>query len=154
MGNEINRILKLYADLQHGDCWIGNNFKQSLHGVTAQIAQKQIAPDRNNIWQIVSHIIYWRTKVTNRIEGNNNPPPFIDFRLPEELNDESWKQTMLDFESAYHLLRNSIHNFHEENFDKPSPKEGQTYYQLIMGCLQHDAYHLGQIVMLKIFFNK
>jgi len=153
MGNEINRILKLYADLQHGDCWLGTNFKQTLHGINTTSAQKEIAPGRNNIWQLTSHIIYWRTKVTNRMEGNNNPPPFIDFRLPEYLNEETWKQELTDFESVYHLLRNSIHNFHEENLDKPSPKEGQTYYQLIMGCLQHDAYHLGQIVLLKKSFN-
>jgi hypothetical protein len=149
MSNEINRILKLFADLQHGDCWVGINFKEALHGVDSMFAQKNIYTGRNSIWQLVSHIIYWRTKVTNRIEGNNNPPPFIDFRLPEELNEENWKQTLLDFETTYHLLRHSIHNFHEEHLDKPSPKEGQTYYQLIMGCLQHDAYHLGQIVLLK-----
>ncbi len=35
MGNEINRILKLFTDLQHGDCWIGTNFKEALHGVDA-----------------------------------------------------------------------------------------------------------------------
>ena len=149
MPNEINRILKLFTDLQHGDSWLGENFKTALHGVDANLAQKNIYTGRNSIWQLVSHIIYWRTKVTNRIEGNNNPPPFIDFRLPETLTEETWKQTLHDFEATYHLLRNAIHNFKSENLDKPSPKEGQTFYQLIMGCLQHDAYHLGQLVLLK-----
>jgi hypothetical protein len=85
----------------------------------------------------------------NRLTGSDNPPPFPDFLLPEEMDEQHWRQTILDFEDAYHLLRNAIHGFREENLDKPSPKEGQTYYQLIMGCLQHDSYHLGQIVAAK-----
>ena len=28
-------------------------------------------------------------------------------------------------------------------------KKEQTFYELIMGCLQHDAYHLGQLMLLK-----
>lgn len=149
MANEINRILKLFSDLQHGDCWIGNNFKETLHGVDAAKAAKTINREGNSIWMLVSHLVYWRTTVVNRLTGSDNPPPFKDFSLPDELNEANWKQTLHDFEAAYHLLRNAIHHFHEENLYKPSPKKEQTYYDLIMGCLQHDAYHLGQIMILK-----
>ena len=149
MANEINRIVKLFADLQHGDCWIGVNYKEVLHGVDAAGAVKNISGNTNNTWQLVAHITYWRTAVVNRFTGSINPPPFADFLLPDELSEANWRQALHDFESAYHLLRNAIHNFKEENLDKPSPKEGQTYYQLIMGCLQHDAYHLGQLMLLK-----
>lgn len=149
MAIEINRILKLYADLQHGECWIGTNFKETLHGVDAAKAADKLSADGNSIWMLVSHLVYWRSQVTNRLSGNDNPPPFKDFKLPDEFNEASWKQTLLDFEAAYHTLRSAILTMRDEQLDKPSPREGQTYYQLIMGCLQHDAYHLGQIVFLK-----
>ena len=149
MANEINRILKLFTDLQHGDCWIGVNFKEALHEVKAAGAAADTGGKTNNIWQLVAHITYWRTAVVNRLTGSLNNPPFADFLLPAELNEENWRQTLHDFEAAYHLLRNAIHNFKEENLDKPSPRKEQTYYQLIMGCLQHDTYHLGQIILLK-----
>ena len=148
MANEINRILKLFADLQHGDCWIGMNYKSALHGVDPAKAGADTGGKTNNIWQLVAHITYWRTTVVNRLTGSANPPPFPDFLLPDELNEENWRQTLHDFEAAYHLLRNAIHGFKEDHLDDPSPRKGQTYYQLIMGCLQHDAYHLGQIVLL------
>lgn len=149
MANEINRILKLFADLQHGDCWIGLNFKEVLHGVDAEKAAKTISKDGNSTWMLVSHLVYWRTTVVNRLTGSDNPPPFKDFSLPAELNEATWRQTLHDFEAAYHLLRNAIHHFNEENLHKPSPRKEQTYYDLIMGCLQHDAYHMGQMVVLK-----
>ena len=120
MSIEINRIVKLFEDLQHGDCWIGNNFKETLHGITA-----------------------------NRLTGSDNPPPFKDFLLPAELSDAGWKQTLHDFEAAYHSLRTALHTIKDEQLDKLTIRKDQTFYQLIMGCLQHDAYHLGQIMLLK-----
>ena len=149
MGIEINRILKLFADLQHGDCWIGNNFKDTLHGVNAVMAADTVAVHGNSIWQLTAHIIYWRTTVANRLTGSDNPPPFKDFLLPAELNEVSWKQTLHDFEAAYHTLRNAIHKIRDEHLDKLTIRPPQTNYDLIMGCLQHDAYHLGQMMLLK-----
>jgi len=149
MSIEINRIVKLFEDLQHGDCWIGNNFKETLHGVDAATAADTVSANSNSIWQLVSHLIYWRTTVVNRLTGSDNPPPFKDFLLPAELNEENWKQTLLDFEAVYHLLRHALHNIKDEQLDKPTIKKDQTFYQLIMGCLQHDAYHLGQMIVLK-----
>jgi uncharacterized damage-inducible protein DinB len=149
MAIEINRIVKLFENLQHGDCWIGNNFKTTLHGVDALAAADSISGSSSSIWQLTAHIIYWRTIVVNRLTGSDNPPPFKDFLLPDELSEATWKQTLHDFEAAYHALRNAIHTIKDEHLDKSSPKEGQTFYQLILGCLQHDAYHLGQMMLLK-----
>jgi len=149
MAIEINRIVKLFAHLQHGDCWIGTNFKETLHGVKAVMAAHPISANTNSIWQLTSHMIYWRTTVVNRLTGSSNPPPFKDFLLPAELSEENWKQTLHDFEAAYHSLRNAVHNIKDEQLDKPTVRKDQTYYELIMGCLQHDAYHLGQMMLLK-----
>lgn len=146
---EINRIAKLFADLQHGDCWIGINFKEALYGVDAALAVKTVSNHTNNIWQLVFHLTYWRTSVINRLNCSLTPPPFKDFALPDDLSEENWKQALLDFENCYHQLRSTILNFKAEKLDKPSPRPEQTYYQLMMGCLQHDAYHLGQIVLIK-----
>lgn len=147
--SEIKRIIKLFADLQHGDCWVDTNFKEALHGVDATLAARSSLANANTIWQLIAHIIYWRTVVNNRLNGTMNLPPFPDFKLPEELNEANWKQTLQDFEATYHQLRNTIQHFKEEHLDKPSPKDTQTFYELIIGCLQHDSYHLGQIVLLK-----
>jgi hypothetical protein len=150
---EINRILKQFEALQHGDCWIGVNFKEALHGIDAATAATRMAPNGNSIWMLTTHLIYWRTRVTNQLNGSDDIPPFKDFALPDELSEKNWKQTLLDFEAAYHALRNAMHVVKDEQLDKPSPREGQTFYELIMGCPQHDAYHLGQIVLLNKSLN-
>ena len=148
MANEINRILKLFADLQHGDCWIGTNYKEVLHGVNAGKAIQKVEGYANNIWMLVAHITYWRTTVVNRLTGSTNPPPFRDFLLPESCNEVNWRQALHDFEAAYHLLRNAIQHLPEDQLEKSSPRKEQTFYELIMGCLQHDVYHMGQMMLL------
>ena len=55
MPNEINRILQLLTDLQHGESWVGTNFKEALHGVNATNAN--VAENSNSIWQIVMRVI-------------------------------------------------------------------------------------------------
>jgi len=69
MANEINRIVKLFTDLQHGRCWIGVNFREVLHGIDAKKAGEDRGEGHNNIWQLVSHIT----------TGNHNPADFCGF---------------------------------------------------------------------------
>lgn len=147
--NEINNTLKQFANLQHGDCWIGCNFKEALHGVDAALACRKADGDSNSIWQLVNHLVYWRTTVVNRLNGSNDKPPFADFLLPEILDEEHWRQTLHDFEASYHSLRSTIHHFKAAHLYELSVDGNNTHYELMLGCLQHDAYHMGQVVLLK-----
>jgi uncharacterized damage-inducible protein DinB len=152
--NEINNLLKQFTSLQHGESWIGVNFKESLQEVNAAMAAAEVPAGGNSIWQLVSHVIYWRSAVVNRLNGSNDKPIFADFRLPAIQDDLHWKQTLIDFESAYHLLRSCIHHFKPENLYKLGPDGNNNYYELMVGCLQHDAYHLGQISLMKKLIGK
>lgn len=147
--NEINNMVKQLTDLQHGDSWIGINFKEALHEINAATAVKKISAGSNSIWQLTNHIIYWRNTVVNRLNGSNDKPPFADFLLPDILDEVHWRQTLHDFEMAYHQLRSAIHGVKEDQLHHASVKARQTNFDLIIGSLQHDAYHLGQIVLLK-----
>lgn len=147
--NELNRIVKLFTEMHHGDCWVGVNFKTALQGLNAEIAGKVNIENSNSIWMLTAHVIYWRTAVVNRLNGTLDAPPFHDFGLPEEFTDENWKQLLKDFELTYHQLINTIKHFNEKKLHEPSPVKEQTYFDLMLGCLQHDAYHLGQLMLLK-----
>ncbi len=146
---EMVHIVKLFTDLQHGDCWVGNQFRETLQGLTAAQAAALVTGAPNTLWQLVVHVMYWRSTVINRLNGNSNPPPFKDMFLPDDLSEASWRRTLLDFETIYHQLRSALLHFKASQLHQPSVVPDQTHYQLIMGCLQHDAYHLGQMKMLK-----
>jgi len=147
--SEKQKIIQLFDELQQGDCWIGVNMQQALAGVDAATAVYKRKESGNNIWQLVNHLIYWRKTVMIRLQGKNARPPMPDFYLPDDRSEASWQQTLKHFEEVYLSFRDTILAFDADTLDNDSPMKGQTYYQLLMGCLQHDAYHMGQMVILK-----
>ena len=146
---ELQKIVQLFDDLQKGDCWIGLNMQDALAGVDAGTACNKRKESGNNIWQLVNHLIYWRKTVMIRLSGKNERPEMIDFYFPGNVSEALWEQTLAQLGEVSIALQNAINGFDESKLHTASPMEGQTYYQLLMRCLQHDAYHMGQVVILK-----
>lgn len=147
--NESEKIAALFEAFYDGDCWIGLNFKQAIKGVDERLATRKKGEGFNTIWQLVNHIIYWRKTVMIRLQGVLGNPPMPDFYQPDLVNKQTWKETLFHFKEVQKELVKIILTFPSANLDKASPMKGQTYYQLLMGCLQHDGYHMGQIILLK-----
>jgi len=146
---EINRIVRLLDDLQKGECWIGVNMEDVLSNLGAAQALSKIDGRSNCIWQLLNHVRYWRLRVVNRLRGSDEPPGFPDMLLPSHQGQAEWEKTIADFNASYETLRMAILSVKEENLEKPSPKADQTYYQLLHGVVEHDCYHMGQMLMIK-----
>jgi len=146
---EINRMVRLLDDLQQGECWIGVNMQDVLGDLSAEQALVRIDGRSNCIWQLVNHIRYWRLRVVNRLKGRDEPPGFPDMLLPSHQGPAEWKKTIAEFNASYNELRTAISALKEEDIDKPSVKAGQTIYQLLHGIIEHDCYHMGQMLMIR-----
>ena len=46
--NELNRIVKLFTEMHHGDCWLGVNFKTARHGLQAEMTSKVTIENSNS----------------------------------------------------------------------------------------------------------
>ncbi|MEQ9166582.1 MAG: DinB family protein [Fulvivirga sp.] len=146
---EKERLVSLFEKLYDGYPWLGVNIKSTLQGVSAQQAATKHFPNCNSIWQIVEHIISWKTNVLQRIQGEVITTP--DNNYIEEItntSEEAWQATIARLEEAHHKWLGYLKNFDEADFEKIYPPNGMTYYEHIHGIIQHDAYHLGQIVLL------
>ncbi|HCL06057.1 MAG TPA: hypothetical protein DHW64_08880 [Chitinophagaceae bacterium] len=147
--NESEKIAALFEAFYDGECWIGLNFKQAIKGVDEKLAARKKGDAFNSIWQLVNHIIYWRKTVMIRLQGVLGNPPMPDFYQPDQPDKQSWKETLNHFEEVQKELVKTIRSFPSAHLDNASPMKGQTNYQLLIGCLQHDGYHMGQIILLK-----
>lgn len=147
--DELRRIASSFRAFYDGDCWIGVNFVQALEGVDAQLAARKWSRQHNSIWQLVHHLIYWRSTVLIRLSGKDGYPPFSDMLEPEKVTEAAWIVTQERFLDLSTQLHHAILSLDPKQLHKASPIEAQTNYDLLMGCLQHDAYHMGQIVVLK-----
>src|SRR5215212_7234911 len=53
-------ILSLINEAYAGPAWHGPSVKESLAGVTAVVASRKLAPDRNSTWELVLHLAHGR----------------------------------------------------------------------------------------------
>ncbi len=146
---ETKRTEKLFEDLYDGEPWIGVSIFDTLKNIPAAQASKKIFPEWNSIWEIVNHIISWRLTVLQRVHGEVIPSP--DDNYIEDISDNSgkaWKATLKRLEETQQQWIKFLKKFKQKDFDNIYSHNSLTYYEHIHGIMQHDAYHLGQVVLL------
>ncbi|AFL81849.1 hypothetical protein Aeqsu_2389 [Aequorivita sublithincola DSM 14238] len=147
--NEAHRIQALFTDLYHGHPWLDVTLQDTLSRITPELAAQHPIKDGNTIWEIVNHIIAWREDVLKRVQGEVLQNPTNNYI--EKINDpshEAWQQTLEALETSQKEWLYFLNTFNEADFINEYPVNKLTYYQHIHGVIQHDSYHLGQIVLL------
>ncbi|NJW51296.1 DinB family protein [Salinimicrobium oceani] len=146
---EIKRLRNEFSNLYNGDPWLDVTLKQTLQGISAEKAAQRIARDRNSIWEILNHLIEWRRMLLKRMSGNIIAVPEDNFiREVPDTSEVSWRHTLAELEETQQDWLSFLDGLQDEDLEKTYSGNGQSYYYLIQGTIQHDAYHLGQIVLL------
>jgi len=146
---DISKVNKLIKDHYNGNPWIDTTIAATLKQLTAKQAAVKIG-ELNSIWQIVNHMIMWRTALIARVM--DKPISHPDNNYIEEIKDTSaatWKQTIKRFERSQKDITSFLGSSEDELLDKVSPSSGYSYFELVMSIVIHDSYHLGQIVLIK-----
>ncbi|MEP7171342.1 MAG: DinB family protein, partial [Bacteroidota bacterium] len=60
-----------------------------------------------------------------------------------------WQRTLKKLERSQHNILSFLSSENDSVLEKIYIANNHTYYEHLQGILQHDAYHLGQIVLLK-----
>lgn len=146
---ELKRIGRLMDDLYEGSPWIDVNLSTTLKNLTAEQAAKKVNPQWNTVWEIVNHLINWRLNVLQRIQDKTVASPADNYFAPvREVSAEAWQNTLDKLEDSQEQWRQVLKKFKKKDLEKSYPTNGMSYYDHIQGIIQHDAYHLGQIVLL------
>lgn len=65
-----------------------------------------------------------------------------------DASEEAWLNTLDKLEDSQEQWRLVLKKLKKKDLEKTYPANGMSYYEHIQGIVQHDAYHLGQIVIL------
>ncbi len=146
------QLIKLFKDHFDGLPWLDINITDTLKTISAQQAAIKKG-DSNSIWQIVNHMIHWRKANLQRVKGIITPAPnnnFVD--EVHDVSDGAWKSTLDKLEQSQKEILAFLNKTDVQTLNKIYAPNGFSYYEHLQGILQHDAYHLGQIVLLKKIF--
>ena len=146
---ESKRIIKLLKDIYDGNPWIDVTLMGTLKKIPAGQAARKVFPQWNSIWEIVNHIIQWRLNVLQRIQGNVITTPTDNYFSPvKDVSTEAWEYTLKQLEDSQVQWIQGLKKIRKKDLEKTYSANEMSYYDHIIGIMQHDAYHLGQIVML------
>jgi uncharacterized damage-inducible protein DinB len=144
-----------------GPAWHGAALAENLARVTAEQAASRPLPDAHSIWEIVLHLTGWTREVARRLEGSEpGPPAEGDWPAVGRVSEQAWARALVALGEAHAALDAAVERFPEARWgdriggERDAPLgTGVSYAAMVTGLLQHDAYHGGQVGLLrKAFF--
>ncbi len=149
------RIADELDRMNHGGAWHGPAIKETLDGVTALDAAARPVSGAHSIWEIVLHMTAWADEVGRRLSENARPlNGEADWPCFVESTGRAWEDARSRLAAAHQRLRQAIREFPQSRLQEPvtgtednGPPE--SFYVMLHGLAQHDAYHTGQIAILK-----
>jgi uncharacterized damage-inducible protein DinB len=149
--SEVSRIAKLSRLAFSGEPWYGLALCKLLEGVTAERAAAHPIPGAHSIWQEVLHATTWRKVAIRFLKGETVPPVTDDenWPAPPQPSAEAWQLALDELSRTQEQLEAAIAALSDERLAEKPPGKPFSFYGLLHGVIQHDAYHAGQIAMLK-----
>jgi uncharacterized damage-inducible protein DinB len=146
---ETERIRVLVKALYNGHPWLDVNMVDNLSKLTWQQAGRKLHPRLNTIWEIVDHMVGWRMNVLQRVQGAVIQTPANNYFAPVTKQSKAdWTATLERFQVSQDAWIDFLERSDDDILEKTYPVNQMSFYEQIQGIIQHDAYHLGQIVLL------
>ncbi|WP_290842233.1 DinB family protein [Flavobacterium sp.] len=147
---EKDRIIKLFKELYNGDPWLDSSISGNLSNIDAEWAAQKPRHVTNSIWEIVNHLSIWREVVLDRINGAEADTPDHNYFLPiADKSEKAWSISLRKLEKSQEDWLGFLDKLTDEKLSQRYLETHYTVYDLIFGIMQHDAYHLGQLALLK-----
>lgn len=143
IADEIRRAMR-------GEAWHGPSLREVLEGVTAEEALQRAIPTAHNIWELVLHITSWSNIALRRITGGQVAPlEGEDWPEPGEWSDAHWQGIIRDLGESHERLCEVVAGLGDDDLARNAPQSTNAVSVMLHGVAQHDAYHGGQIAVLK-----
>lgn len=151
IGNEIVRLEEQLRLTLEGKAWHCPSVLEALAGVSAEQAYSHPIPNAHSIWELVLHIGSDYALVLRRLAGDGRQlTPEEDWPTCPSPTAENWRQAVESLCTLNQQLREAVRAFPVERLDEPLvPDVPYTAYTQFIGVTQHNAYHAGQISLLK-----
>lgn len=134
-----------------GDAWHGDSVLEILRGVDARTAAAHPVAGAHSIWELVLHITAWDEAVRKRmfsdvlveVDDADNFPTVVD------ASEAAWAKAVERAKKTHEELIAAVTQFPESRLSDPIPGKDHDFSNMLLGAVEHELYHAGQIALLK-----
>jgi uncharacterized damage-inducible protein DinB len=157
MDSTAQSLIQQIEATQAGEPWYGTSRARLLEGLTAAEAAAHPIAGGRSIWELVLHMIAWTREVTRRLQGQPAAEPVEgDWPAVPAATAQAWDAAQTELEAAHAGLLAAVAAMPEAQWRQivgesrePALGTGVDVAGMLVGLAQHDAYHTGQVVMVR-----
>ena len=138
-----------------GGAWHGPSVLEALDGLPAAAAALHPVPGAHSVWELVLHIDFTQRILVRRLQGENPSATDADFFPPvRDTSETAWKAAVERLRTQEEALVAHVATLSDERLAAPITQGGTTtVYETFHGHAQHNAFHAGQIRLLRKLLN-
>lgn len=140
----VERMIEELNRTWNGDAWYGPSLRPLVDGITEEEARAHPVAGAHSILEVVVHAAYWMDMTNRRITGT--PPAEKDWR---DVKATSWKAAVAELERSYTALLDRVARMSDDDMNRVVSKKNYTNFVMLLGVIEHNVYHAGQIALLK-----
>jgi len=148
--SEANRIAEQMRRVMIGGAWHGPSVLEALDGLPVSAAVAHPIPEAHSIWELVRHIDFTQRLLQRRVNGENPSATDADFFPPvTDTSESAWKAAVAGLRAQEEALCALVAKLSDDRLAEPITPGGSTVYETFHGHAQHNAFHAGQIRLLR-----
>jgi uncharacterized damage-inducible protein DinB len=145
---ETGRIVEQLSHTHDGGAWHGPSMAEALEGLTAADAAERPIGAAHSIWEIVHHVRVIDDQVRRQLAGEGAGDE-ADWASPTDTSDEAWRDAVHRLGASQRALREAVSRLPGARLHENVRGKSHTHWYELLGTLQHEAYHAGQISLLR-----
>jgi uncharacterized damage-inducible protein DinB len=134
-----------------GPMWHGPSLMDLIGDVSADHAGEHPIDGGHSIWELVLHMTAWTEITRERLAGSAKaePTPEEDWPPLSDRSPEAWRSAVERMKEAHRELAAEVAKLGDSDLIGRVPGKDHSVLTMIHGIVEHDAYHGGQIAILK-----
>lgn len=131
--------------------WHGQALMDLLADVTAESAAARPVAGAHSIWELVLHMSAWTEIARERLAGSakGEPTPEEDWPPVTDTSADAWRTAVERLKEAHRELAAETSRLDDSMLVGRVPGKDHSVLTMMHGIVEHDAYHGGQIAILK-----
>jgi uncharacterized damage-inducible protein DinB len=148
--SQIDLIVDQLRRAFDGEAWHGPAFMEVLEGTDAKTAAARPIPTAHSIWELVLHLAGWERVITRRLRGEKlTLSDEENFGHITSVSENSWREAVKTLRQNHDELIQATSSLPESKLSETVPGKSYSTLFMLLGAVQHAAYHGGQIALLK-----